>query len=67
MNISEIMKKIQDKKYKVVRVTKTEFELENGDVYPIPFEIEKVPTIKQFQKMLDDSKDVILNLLEKNG
>jgi len=67
MNILEIMKKIQDKKYKVVRVTKTEFELESGDVFPIPFELEKVPTIKQFQKMIDDSKDLILNLLEKNG
>ena len=67
MSISKIMKKMQEKEYKVVRVTKTEFELDNGDVYPIPFELDKVPTVKQFQKMIDDSKDLMLELLKKNG
>ena len=67
MSISKIMKKIQEKQYRVVRVTKTEFELDNGDVYPIPFEMDKVPTVKQFQKMVDDSKDLMLELLKKNG
>ena len=67
MSVTKIMKKIQEKQYKVVRVTRTEFELDNGDVYPIPFEMDKVPTVKQFQKMIDDSKDLMLELLKKNG
>ena len=67
MSISKIMKKIQEKQYKVVRVTKTEFELENGDVYPIPFELDKPLAVDQFQKMVNDSKDLMLELLKKNG
>jgi len=66
MSITKIMKKIQEKQYKVVRVAKTEFELDNGDVHPIPFELDKVPTVRQFQKMIDDSKDLMLELLKKN-
>ena len=60
------MKKIQEKQYKVVRVTKTEFELDSGDIYPIPFELDKIPTVKQFQNMVDDSKDLMMELLRKN-
>jgi len=67
MSISKVMKKIQEKQYKVVRVTKTEFDLDSGDIYPIPFEIDKVPTVKQFQKMIDNSKDLMLELLKKNN
>ena len=66
MSITKIMKKLQEKEYKVVRVSKTEFELDNGDIYPIPFELDKVPTVRQFQKMIDDSKDFMLELLKKN-
>jgi len=61
------MKKLQEKEYKVVRVSKTEFELDNGDIYPIPFELDKVPTVKQFQRMIDDSKDLMLEILKNNG
>jgi tRNA(His) guanylyltransferase len=67
MSITKIMKKLQEKQYKVIRVSKTEFEIDNGDIYPIPFELDKVPTVKQFQKMLDDSKDLMLEILKKNG
>jgi hypothetical protein len=66
MSITKIMKKLQEKQYKVVRFSKTEFELDNGDVYPIPFEMDKIPTIKQFQKMIDDSKDLMLEILKKS-
>jgi hypothetical protein len=67
MSIAKIMKKLQEKEYKVVRVSKTEFELDSGDVYPMPFELDKVPTVKQFQQMIDDSKDLMLEILKKNG
>ena len=37
----------------VVKVTETEFELDNGNTYPIPFQLDKVPTIPEFQKIYD--------------
>ena len=39
---------------KVVRVTKTEFELEDGRVYDHPIELDEVPTIEEFQKIYDE-------------
>ena len=65
MNIRKNMKKLQDKKFKVVKVDKDQFELDTGDVYPIPFELEEVLTIEEFQKLLDKSKDLVLSLMEK--
>ena len=61
------MEQIQNQKMKVVRVSKTEFELDNGDIYPIPFEYDYEPTIEEFQMFLDQSKEIILGLLTKNG
>lgn len=37
------------KSMKVVRVTKTEFELEGGRVYDHPVELDSVPSIEEFQ------------------
>jgi len=51
------MKKLQDKTFKVVKLTKTEFELDNGDVFPIPFELDENITIEEFQKLLESSKE----------
>ena len=59
-----IMNKIKNKKYTVVRVEKDEFELEDGTIHPIPFELDEVPSIEEFQKMLDNSKNIVLKLLE---
>lgn len=42
------------KKVKVVKVTKTEFELEDGRVYEHPIELDEVPTIKEFQEIYDE-------------
>lgn len=38
---------------KVVRVTKTEFELDNGTICPIPFELEETPVLEEFQAIYD--------------
>ncbi len=38
---------------KIVSVTKTEFVTEDGTVHPILFELEEVPTVKEFQKIYD--------------
>jgi hypothetical protein len=52
---------------KVVRVSKTEFELDTGDIYPIPFDLGYEPTVEEFQKFLDDSKQSVLEIIKKNG
>jgi hypothetical protein len=38
---------------KVVRVTKTEFELEDGRVYDHPVELDSVPSLEDFQSVYD--------------
>ena len=60
-----ILKMINETNYKVVRVTKTEFELDNGDIYPHNFELEEDITVEEFQKLLDSSKELIVDLLRK--
>lgn len=62
-DLIEIMK---NKKLNVIRVTKSEFELDNGDIYPIPFELNDNITVEEFQNILDSSKDIIIKILEDN-
>jgi hypothetical protein len=38
---------------KIVRVTKTEFELDNGTVCPIPFDLDETPSLESFQQAYD--------------
>lgn len=63
------MNNLQDKQFKVVKISddNSEFELDNGDVYPIPFELDFKPSIEEFQEMLDNSKDLMLALLKKTN
>ena len=63
MKIRTIMKALKEKQFRVVRVSKTEFELNNGDVYPFPFDMDEELTVEEFQKILDGSKDIILQML----
>lgn len=39
---------------KIVKVTKTEFQTEDGTIHPMMFELEEVPTVKEFQKTYDE-------------
>lgn len=57
----QLIKKMEKQIYRVVRVTKTEFELENGDVYPHILELDEDITIEAFQEILDSSKSMLLN------
>ncbi len=57
-----IHKKAND--MKVVRVTRTEFELENGDIYPLPFELDHTPTVKEFNEIYANSKVLVDNLIK---
>jgi len=44
----------------VVRVTKTEFELDDGRIYPMLFDLkdDEVPTVDEFQKIYDQWHDL---------
>lgn len=53
---------------KVVRVTKKEFELEGGRVFEHPVELEKVPTVKEFQAIYDSWAETFQKMFgELNG
>lgn len=49
----------------VVEVTKTNYTLENGDVYEHTFDIDEDITVKEFQKLLDNTKNTIIEALNK--
>lgn len=59
-----LINKMENKKFTVVRVDKNEFELDNGDVYPHTFELDKDITIEEFQKIIDESQDLIVTHLK---
>lgn len=63
--LKTIMSNLKDKKFKVIRVTKTEFELDNGDIYPHTFEIGEKISVKEFQKLLDASQSTMIDHLAK--
>lgn len=62
---NKLIKIMEDKNMKVVRVTKTEYELENGDIYPNVFELDEDITVEEFQSILDESKSLILSYMKK--
>jgi predicted transcriptional regulator len=67
---NKLIKMMKEKNMKVVRLSKTEYELENGDVYPNVFELDEDITVNEFQKLLDESKSLVLshikNIEEEN-
>lgn len=68
MNFKKTMEKLNKKEFKVKKVSQTEFELADGTIYPIPFELDYIPTVEEFQDMINNSKKLMLNLLnEING
>ena len=60
------MRSKKDKKMKVVRVTRTEFELDNGDIYPLPFELDETPTLKEFNEIYANSRTLVENLITQS-
>ena len=63
--INNIKKTLQNMQMKVVEVTKTNYSLENGDVYEHTFDIDESITVEEFQILLDNAKSTILNTLNK--
>jgi len=41
----------------VVRVTKEEFELDDGRIFPHVIELDEIPTIEEFQKIYDKVRE----------
>ena len=50
---------------KVVKVTKTNYTLDNGDVYEHTFDIDENITVEEFQSLLDNAKNIIVETLNK--
>ena len=63
--INNIKKTLQSIQMKVVEVTKTNYTLENGDVYEHTFDIDENITVEEFQNLLDKAKTTFLNSLNK--
>lgn len=45
---------MKKKHMRVIRVSKTDFELEDGRIIPHVVELDSVPTVEEFQKYLDE-------------
>jgi len=58
---------MKGKKPMVVRVTKEEFELDDGRIFPHVIELDEVPTIEEFQKIYDKVRDTYKDMLDDNG
>ena len=63
--INNTKKTLQNMQLKVVEVTKTNYTLENGDVYEHTFEIDDDITVEEFQKLLNNAKNTIIETLNK--
>lgn len=51
---------MKDEKTRVVRVTRTEFELNNGRVYQHNLELNEVPTPEKFQEIYDQWRSILI-------
>lgn len=63
--INNTKKVLENMQLKVVDVTKTNYTLDNGDVYEHTFEINENITADEFQKLLDNAKNAIIETLNK--
>lgn len=64
-NINKVRTYLQNMEMKVVKVTKTNYTLENGDVYEHTFDIDENITVEEFQKLLDNARSFITDTLKK--
>lgn len=64
-NINKVRTYLQNMEMKVVKVTKTNYTLENGDVYEHTFDIDENITVEEFQKLLDNACSFMTDTLKK--
>lgn len=65
MKRTELIKGLTDMEHKVIEVTPTEYKLDNGDVFEHQFDIDENITPEEFQTLLDNAKDVVIQTLTK--
>lgn len=63
--INNTKKALENMQLKVVEVTKTNYTLENGDMYEHTFDIDEDITVEEFQKLLVNAKSIIIETLNK--
>lgn len=63
--INKVKKTLQNMQMKVVEVTETNYILDNGDVYEHTFDIDSSITVEEFQALLDNARETVLNTLNK--
>ena len=63
--INKLKKSLLDMQPKVVKVTETDYTLDNGDVYEHTFDIDENITVEEFQSLLDNAKNIIVETLNK--
>ena len=63
--INKLKKSLLDMQSKVVKVTKTDYTLDNGHVYEHNFDIDENITVEEFQSLLDNAKNIIVETLNK--
>lgn len=57
-----------NKNIKVVSIDteNKEFTTDDGNIYPILFDVDEDITIEEFQQAIDDSKKIMLNIIKNN-
>ena len=64
----KIIESVMNKNIKVISIDSEnkEFTTDDGNTYPILFDIDEDITIDEFQIALDESKEIIIKLLDGN-
>ena len=63
--INKVKNSVLDTHQKIIKVTKTDYTLDNGDVYEHTFDIDENITVDEFQTLLDNAKNIIVETLTK--
>ena len=66
--MKKIIKTIMSKNTKVISIDKInkEFTTDDGNIYPILFDIDEDITVEDFQNAIDDSKKIMLNIIKND-
>lgn len=61
--LNKVINQLESTQHKVIKVTKSNYALENGDVFEHTFEIDDNITVEEFQQLLDNAKKSIIETL----
>lgn len=64
-NLKKMIDMLETTNHKVVEVTKSNYTLENGDVFEHTFDIDENITTDEFQRLLDTAKKAVIETLNK--